>query len=245
MIPAFVISLPSNSDRRQTIAERLRKIGVTFEFVDGIDGRSGLDRKYEVEIDRQKAKDLNWPLTDAEFACALSHIKVYKKVVELNIPYALILEDDAIPKPELTTFLESKYFKGADLIQVQYFKTYVRPSSESHIFGHYNSYKKITKAGGASGYIISNQAAKQIIENAVPVYSAADWPNITNHLNIRLIYPPLVRHSTKHEAASVIGERVSPRRRKFLGVSFTVVPFSRFWLMLTAKRIPKSRDLNF
>ena len=96
-IPVFVVSLPDCIDRREVIARALHHLGIEFEFVDAVDGRHGLDPQYEDQIDRVATRRAGRILSDAEFACALSHISVYQRIVLENIAYALILEDDAVP----------------------------------------------------------------------------------------------------------------------------------------------------
>ena len=106
LIPVFIVSLPDCIDRRESIRKRLDDLQIPFEFVDAIDGRNGLDPIYEKDIDRPGTKrEQGHGLTDAEYACALSHIKVYRQIVQNNIDWALVFEDDAIPTPDLKTYI--------------------------------------------------------------------------------------------------------------------------------------------
>ena len=112
MIPTFVISLSDYEDRRRSIASHLNQLGISFEFWDAVDGRNGLPTMYERQIDRQAAKKAGRALSDTEYACALSHITLYRRIVADRIPYALIFEDDALPLPSLLDFLAGKHWGG-------------------------------------------------------------------------------------------------------------------------------------
>ena len=108
MIPVFVISLPDCHDRRAGISAALDGLGLPFQFADAVDGRRGLPPEYESQIDRAATRRKGRILTDAEFACALSHISVYRRIVSEGIDHALVLEDDVIPQPDLVRYLAEK-----------------------------------------------------------------------------------------------------------------------------------------
>ena len=44
-------------------------------------------------------------MTKGEIGCALSHLKIYQKTVDEDIPYALILEDDTLFDTEFPKYL--------------------------------------------------------------------------------------------------------------------------------------------
>ena len=105
VINVFVISLIDSVGRREAISRYLNILEIPFEFVDAIDGRHGLPSEYENQIDRDAAIKKAVFMSDVEFACALSHMKTYRKIIDENIQWALIMEDDAIPSYELVAYL--------------------------------------------------------------------------------------------------------------------------------------------
>lgn len=95
--PVLVISLPDEVQRRSAIAAQLAALSIPFEFVDAIDGRSGLPAEFEARIDRARTQRvLGRPMSEAEYACALSHMRVYERIVAEKLAGAIVLEDDAI-----------------------------------------------------------------------------------------------------------------------------------------------------
>ncbi len=228
MIPCFVISLPDCVERRETISRALDSINIRFEFFDAIDGRNGLDPVYEHEIDRSAARRNGHLLSDGEYACALSHKYVYREIVDHKIPYALVLEDDALPYHQLRDFISRHHYRDAELTQIYctHQGLYVRRRGAKRIFGKHTSYLRAgrLKCPGAVAYTISNQAARHFVQYATPVKHAADWPECVETLvkqeSCRVIYPPLVGHS--HERSNSLidggGRRAIMEKRKFFGV---------------------------
>ena len=200
MIPVVVISLPDCVDRRASIRKGLDDLRIPFEFLDAVDGRSGIDPSFEPEVDRGGAeRELGRALSDAEIGCALSHINTYRRVVRNNWDWALVCEDDAIPSPDLKTYLENRHFEGADLTQLYFYNTRVSRSGRQHLFKHYSSYlRTIVNSGSCTAYVISNRAAKHILKNGVPITHVADWPKCVEEFimekRFRVVYPVIVRH---------------------------------------------------
>ncbi|MCY4300783.1 MAG: glycosyltransferase family 25 protein [Aestuariivita sp.] len=255
MIPTFVISLSDYEDRRRSIASHLNQLGISFEFWDAVDGRNGLPTMYERQIDRQAAKKAGRALSDTEYACALSHITLYRRIVADRIPYALIFEDDALPLPSLLDFLAGKHWGGADIIQLwTRRRTFVRRRGARKLFADHVSYLAAPRMKSPStvAYTVSLSAARTIVDEALPVDKEADWPSCVDDLikkrQFRCIYPPLVCHQSVEgycessivSASSSIGNK---DKRRFLGVyipSFRKMlqSYRRAPLKLLCKRLP-------
>ena len=259
MIPVFVISLPDCHDRRATVSAALDGLGLPFQFADAVDGRQGLPPECESEIDRTEARRKGNILTDTEFACALSHINVYRRIVSEDLDYALVLEDDVIPQPDLVPYLAGRHYEDASLTQLGQSspKIYVRRSGAKSLFDGYRSYLRapMMKVAGTTGYVISRGAARHFVENALPVTREADWPECIEALiarrECRVVSPPppppprraLVLH--QDHGISIIdksGRRGEKEKRRFLGLYVppyrkTVDAWKRAPLKLLCKRL--------
>ena len=227
VIPVFVVSLPDCTERRETISKTLRDLGIAFEFVDAVDGRYGLNPQYEDQIDRMATRRAGRILSDAEFACSLSHVTVYRRIVEENLAYALILEDDALPSPQLVEFLAGHHYQDADLTQLYGSQAYVRWRGAKKLLGAYTSHLWMSHltVKTAVAYTVSYRAALHLATHAVPVTSVADWPPCIDVLSAasrcRVISPPLVGHGSAEDGLSVIhpyGRQENKKQRKFLGM---------------------------
>ena len=252
-IPVFVVSLPDCTDRRDTISKSLANLGIEFEFVDAVDGRYGLDPQYEDQIDRTAAQRRGRILSDAEFACALSHILIYRRIVSENIAYALILEDDALPSSKLVEFLAGGYYREADLIQLYSTRAWVRRRGAKRLLTTHTSYLRTPRLNVACAvaYTVSNQAAFHLATHAIPVNKEADWPWCLEDLiakrQCRVIAPSLVGQASDNGGVSLIhahGRRKREDRRRIFGIA--IPPFRRLvesastraLYKLLAKRLP-------
>lgn len=177
-LPVFVISLKSASDRRKLIREQLEKLNFEFEFFDAFIGKNYADNPaYYNEKKALKAEGRK--LRAGEVGCALSHNAVYRLIVERELPYALILEDDAIISEDLPEVLEKllPYLQGARIIQLERCDIYKKSSTRSLVKGYSLVSPRFIKEGSiaqTAGYLISFEAAQAIRNINFPVYFPAD-----------------------------------------------------------------------
>ena len=97
-IPVFVISLANQPERRRAVAAHLDRLGIEFEIVDGVYGN---DLPPE-EVERVRG-NRNLPL--GHVGCCLSHLAAYRRIVDRELPAALVLEDDAALRPRVRDLL--------------------------------------------------------------------------------------------------------------------------------------------
>ena len=86
---SYIISLHSKNIE---LCDEIKSYGIDPVWVKGIDS-SNLSKKI---IEENFTKNFSKWGTKHAFGCALSHIKVWKKILENNDEYALILEDDVV-----------------------------------------------------------------------------------------------------------------------------------------------------
>ena len=207
------------------MTKHLGSLDINFEFFDAVDGRNGLAKNLEALVDRRAG------LSDAEFACALSHMGVYQHIVSERINYAMVLEDDVHCSKFLPEFIFNKYYYGSNLTQLCLSKssTYVFYEGKQFLLGKYHSYIQAPffRYSSTGGYVISKNGAQHLLENGVPINKKADWPDCLEDLkakkSCKLVFPPLVVQNHLHDGGfeSMIdlnqGDRKKNRRR-FLGI---------------------------
>ena len=209
MISIFTISLPDSTQRREALTRRMEALSLPFEFFDAVDGRQGIPAEFEGMVDRENSLvRFERPMVDTEFACALSHVMVYRTIVERGIPFALVLEDDAIPDPDLPQYLAGEYFRGADLVSLAYRRTHVVKRSAENLFGPYRAYRPfrwLRNPESTAGYVVSRDAARYMAENTIPIVREADWPNCANRFRRnrtwKVVYPRLIKTSYSNDPA--------------------------------------------
>jgi GR25 family glycosyltransferase involved in LPS biosynthesis len=151
--------------------------------------------RYKDVKDKDKVKVMS---TDPEIGISLSHMGVWKDIVKKKTPYTLILEDDFTIDTEFQTNLKNAWDelpKDFDVFYLSYLQ-----SSDGFKFDFYkNNLLKIHKGiWWLSGYILSYEGAKKLIDN-FPVVGVADmW---INH-----IIPSMNVYATK---ILLIGQRIN------------------------------------
>jgi len=92
----FVISLKKETQKRAIINNTLHMLGVNYEIYDAVDGRTDLeDIRFNI-YSKWHEPTYKINMTNGEIGCALSHLNIWKKIVDENIESAIILEDDFI-----------------------------------------------------------------------------------------------------------------------------------------------------
>ena len=89
----FVINLKRSIDRKHNFQKNWQFASKYIEIIEAVDGNNLSDK--ELSKIAPNYQSLN--VTKGEIGCALSHLAIYKKIVNECIPMALILEDDAVP----------------------------------------------------------------------------------------------------------------------------------------------------
>ena len=188
----YVISLKRAPGRRKFMEEQLATLGLEAEFVEAIDG---LELSEETLRANFTDKEYTNPrrMTPTEMGCAWSHRNVYKRLIDSEEEYALVLEDDAVLAPEVVPFLEliPKIASGWELISLFWIG---RIGEASYIFRSrfplnlYSQHKlklgspsreyrlgePLLPIFGAVAYMVSRQGAHLLTRHNTPITSLTD-----------------------------------------------------------------------
>lgn len=179
----YVISLPRHHERRALISNQLNSLGFKFDFIDGVDGTK-LDSETLKNTDLEFCqKNFGHSMNNSEIGCALSHIKVYKKIIENKLDSAIILEDDAFLLSSLPKILNAALNKcpNFELLYLFHGKAKSWPIKsklpDGYILAKYRYPSKTSKRCiiGAVGYVLSHSGAKRLLEMAHPIRMPADY----------------------------------------------------------------------
>ena len=105
---AFVVSLPRETKRRKLMEAQLECIEMPYEIFDAVYGKDIPDDELAKLYDEKATLNtFGRGTTRGEIGCALSHHGIYRRIVERDLPGALILEDDALLGRDLPAVLKS------------------------------------------------------------------------------------------------------------------------------------------
>lgn len=235
----FVISLKECADRRAKIAARLAQLRMAFEFVDGIDLR-GADILEHPHYDAERRRlYYGRDLQPGELGCLLSHRQVYQIMVERELPYALVLEDDAGLEDDLPAVVASLVRSPVrwDLIRFLDKKKVYRKKCRHicKIDAVHELSRLPTNSGGAYGYLLNHHAASRLLEimrlnwlqNDV-LHSRAWFTGLTTYI----VRPSPVTHPVDDEDDSIIGVTRFESHIDLSGWQRFLHPIARFGMKL-------------
>lgn len=193
--PILVLSLEDAVERRARLVAQLEAFGLDFEIVSAIDGRAGLSKRHETMIDRAATRDnLGRDMGDTEYACALSHHFLYRRVREDGLAGAVVLEDDAIVLPQFAEFMALKAYETADLIALDHWFGRIWRFSGERLTKTVRTGRLSLLPCLTTGYSISAAGCAFIIENSLPISRTVDWPCDIRKIGARAAVPRIVDH---------------------------------------------------
>lgn len=166
---------------------QLQQQQIDFSLFSAVDGAALSDAELTAAYDGEKAwRTFNRTLARGEIGCALSHIGIYEQMVALDLPHALILEDDAslfdATLPALLSKLEQLYASHLPVaVMLSHVPRYIgnrgiQLDQQHHLHDVY-------RGACTHGYFLTRAAAEILRKNLYPVYAVADkWEYFQQHL---------------------------------------------------------------
>jgi GR25 family glycosyltransferase involved in LPS biosynthesis len=111
----FVINLKRDTDRLNKILQQFKYFNITnFEIFEGVDGKN-LTYDNLKNYDSKTSKRIIRELSLSEIGCALSHIEVYRRIINEN-KRCLIIEDDVVLSDEFKNFIDIEIEDECDIL---------------------------------------------------------------------------------------------------------------------------------
>lgn len=162
--PVYVINLDSAQERMQKMDKQLKAINVNYSRIQAV---KGTDLTPE-EIASEYSSDLNKKyfradLSVGEIGCYISHKNAWRKMVEENIEYAVILEDDLTIEPNFVDIFQlADTLKKYDLIKLSDNRAH-KPTQTLTLTDDFEliNFNKIPNC--ATGYTITLAGAKKLL----------------------------------------------------------------------------------
>lgn len=202
MLHIYIVSLKQDIEKREAISKTLQNFELKFSFIDAIYGKE-LSEDTISSIRAKSAGKLlarKFPLTPGEIGCTLSHLKVYQNILDNNLDWACILEDDVILDERFNIFIrnfqatglnpEFLYILGGQdgLGEGQIIKSL----KNIQIVGEQKFVKTIRSSAviyRTCCYLMSASSAKKIINSSRKNFILADdWSYLVKNNIIKNIY---------------------------------------------------------
>lgn len=186
----FVINLERDKERRKSINEQLTNLNLEYELSVGMLG-TALESERSNWVDEKKTlRNLCLSLVPAQIGCSLSHINVYRKIIEEKIPYALILEDDVILPSDLKQLLQDiERIISLNKAEVILLSPAEGKNNKKNARVVNQNVSIIPYKNGffTSSYIVTQKAAQALLKDLFPINDVADcWKRLVKHKVIDL-----------------------------------------------------------
>lgn len=102
----YLINLARSTDRLEACARQLEKVSLPFDRIEAVDGGT-LGEEVINELYDFGESSYHKHMTSGEIGCYLSHVRVWQKIVDEQLDYAVVLEDDIILQDNIQQGLET------------------------------------------------------------------------------------------------------------------------------------------
>lgn len=221
-ITCFVVNLATATKRREAMQALLAKHNVTPTWFDAVDGRIMSEEELAKHFNAARAEIEYGPMARAEIGTTLSHLGIYRKMIEQNIPCAVILEDDVLLADDFDELLDAENKNGLASVfspdqSVMVQMTHVERGYKSGAIklGDREIVRPHSGVWLTSGYFITLAAAKRMVEALYPVWMVADHWRVFERAGILKLYaltPNAVWESPLSLVSDISPDRKSRRR---------------------------------
>ncbi len=245
----FVVNLDAAQDRMAFMKEQLEGLGIAYERFPAIYGKAlppETLKKYHAPF-RQWLKN-GITLSLSEIGCALSHLTIFQKMVDENLPMACIVEDDSKLLPTLPMWLKKLDAEIDPTVSAAYI---LHQGPDEVSVDQPFEIQEIEGTTHCSVYVVTLPFAKQLIKYNAPILFPIDnWRRWRIFGKLYLCTPRAGGHWMRKtfgsmmddEQAHTAGVRSLKGRLlyKFWALSFRLVERGSFELRLRLQRLFKA-----
>lgn len=162
--PIYVINMDSSIERWTATHARLQEIGLAAERFPATVGKLLSEQELKEWYDSERnAKQHHRPQTLGEIGCYISHYRVWQKVVDEELPFCVVLEDDLTISPDLKSIIATlEQLHKWDLIKLADERNYPfldsLPLNDKLTLGNY-----LKVPNNCMGYALSLDGAKKLL----------------------------------------------------------------------------------
>lgn len=180
-IKTYIINLKESVDRRESVlAETAKYPFMDVELVEAVDGRKLKPEELQSRFNSKKFINCYYHTPrGGEIGCTLSHRECYRKLLESDEEFALILEDDvkflypedveSTLKDILNSYSSNNPYFITLAMHIGYYPKKCRKLGKYTFYKIYNAY-------GTCAYLINRKVAKCLLSISIPYTLADDFP---------------------------------------------------------------------
>jgi glycosyl transferase family 25 len=176
--PLWVVNLDRARDRRTFVEESFGALGLSPRIVPAVDGRE-LDAGIRSQYSELNAMyTYGRPLVDGHIACSLSHLSVYRTMLEEGLDEVAVFEDDVRPSPALVEVLaeRDRFPDDADIVTLHTLFEWATPVpiDDRVLAEQFRVCRYQRSPMGTQAYLVRASAARRLLSIGYPVRLPAD-----------------------------------------------------------------------
>lgn len=162
---AYVINVDSKPKRMERMRKVASEISLNLERVSAVTSE-------ELPVKTSFSPIFNRELSFPELSCFYSHVECWKKIANGKEPFALVLEDDVVMSPKVSSLLETLEQSTItfDILRLEH------PMKDDRIHtdeicevGEFRFAHLLSRACYTAAMIVSKEGAKKLIKLAEPI----------------------------------------------------------------------------
>ena len=164
-----VINLVRRRDRRENVIQNFKNVDITnYEFIQAVDGKDLTPTSQIVTLFQGN----DFGNRRGVIGCALTHYNLWKQLLESDVDYFLIMEDDFRIIKTFKTDIETINFEKYDILLMGYHMFSETLDRVKHIYRVENEYVNLTidrlqmdyYIGGTHCYSINKNGARKLVD---------------------------------------------------------------------------------
>ncbi|GGI77447.1 glycosyl transferase [Shewanella hanedai] len=173
----MVINLDSSTDRWESMTKQCDLLGLSPQRVSAVRG-SLLSEKEKSDVYQLSSNLSKYDkiLNDGEIGCYMSHIRCWELIVEQQLDFALVLEDDAILTEDMAKYVDKLAHTSSDWDYIKLSHgSKIKSAVDCMDLGDGLTLKKVLKLPSTTtGQLISLSGAKRLLSHAYPIARPID-----------------------------------------------------------------------
>ena len=235
---AFLINLDRHPDRLACAQTRLAAAGIEAERLSAVDGSALSPAARRAAVARLHAVlARGWLYTPGQIGCALSHHAIYRRMIDENLPAALVFEDDVLLSPQFPASLAAaETFLDTDRRQVFLFSDGTYPP----LPGDGRAFIRARDGDCSVAYVITLPAARELLRvNSPMVVTLDSWCRFATrgHIELYRATPATATQDHSFQSAVPVKGRPSNRFLRLLWNAARLIekPLDALWFHLTGR----------
>jgi glycosyl transferase family 25 len=194
-LPVWVLNLKVDKRRLRFMTKQLRALNLAFTVVEALDGRHLSPEDQRLYSKERAVKFSKRELTPGEIGCALSHARMWERMVREKLKEVLILEDDILIGETFPEILRNRGRLPKDWEFINFSTEVEQEPFGKFITGIHRASRHKALAVRSSAYLIRLKGAKKLLEHVYPIGHSADgitWRTDITGLVSYGVYPRVV-----------------------------------------------------